>query len=188
MPIRFTVTLAISLLLLGASYAFADGMLNDGPRTRSLGGVGNYLFHSLGPVSVPMTENLYEDQSAYPAVEQLTIRQSSAIAPIQAVNFASGSAHVSPHERNRLDSIAETLNSDPELKAKITGYADSRGTVPKNEALGEARAKAVVEGLRKRGVSQGQLSFKSLGESKPVSENDTEEGRAQNRRVEIQFE
>jgi outer membrane protein OmpA-like peptidoglycan-associated protein len=196
MPIRFTVTLAISLLLLGASYAFADGMLNDGPRTRSLGGVGNYLFHSLAPVPALPTENreettsesLFEDQSAYPAVEQISIRQSSAIAPIQAVNFSSGSARVSAHETNRLESIAETLKSDPDLKAKITGYADSLGSVQKNEALGEARAKAVFEGLRKRGVSQSQLSFKSMGESKPASENDTEEGRAQNRRVEIQFE
>ncbi len=196
MPIRFAVTLIISLLLLGASYAFADGMLNDASRTRSLGGVGNYLFQSLGPLPAPMpenrdattSENLFENQSAFPEFEELSIRQSSAVAPVQAVTFSSGSARVSLQEKSRLDGIAETLKSDPELNAKITGFADNRGSAEKNKVLGKARAKAVYEGLRNRGVSQAQLSYKTMGESEPASDNDTAEGRAQNRRAEVQFQ
>ncbi len=185
--------MAISLLLLGASYAFADGMLNDAPTTRSLGGVGNYLFRSTGPVHEKKNElvnrpTVFEEEPAYPAVEELSVRQSSAIAPVQAITFPKASARITPSERARLDAVADTLKSDSTLKATIVGYTDSEGPAGKNEKLSEERAEAVVRGLKKRGVPGHQLSWRAKGENDPVSDNSTPEGRAQNRRVEIQYQ
>lgn len=85
-------------------------------------------------------------------------------------------------ELNRLVSV---LNDNPKIKIAISGHTDSKGTEQYNLKLSDDRAKAVRQYLIEQGVDQNRISAKGYGESKPISTNDTEEGRQLNRRVEF---
>ena len=84
-----------------------------------------------------------------------------------------------------LDSIVTILEKNPNLKIAIKGHTDSRGAEVYNQALSLRRANAVKEYLESKGISSLRLTTEGLGESKPVASNDTDKGRAMNRRVEL---
>ncbi len=75
--------------------------------------------------------------------------------------------------------------SDPVLKVEVRGHTDNVGNEAYNRTLSEARARAVMDWLFKHGVSTGRLTAKGYGKTKPVADNNSDEGRAKNRRVEI---
>ena len=72
-------------------------------------------------------------------------------------------------------------------KIKVKGHTDNRGTADFNMKLSNDRAKAVVDYLIKRGVSPSKLTYEGYGMSLPLTDNDTEEGRSLNRRVEFEI-
>ena len=80
---------------------------------------------------------------------------------------------------------ASVLNNNPELKIEITGHTDNKGRDSYNLTLSEERAKAVHSYLLKNGIPGTRITYKGYGKSKPVRDNDTEEGRHYNRRVEF---
>lgn len=82
-----------------------------------------------------------------------------------------------------LEAHAAYLTKNPNVKIRIEGHADERGTPEYNIALGERRAKSVVQYLQNRGVSTSQISTVSYGEEKPINTSRTEAGFAQNRRA-----
>jgi OOP family OmpA-OmpF porin len=85
-----------------------------------------------------------------------------------------------------LDAIARTLAERPDVRSvKITGFADIRGTAEFNKRLSKRRAQAVRDALVARGIDGSRLVAEGLGTASPRASNDTEEGRAQNRRVEL---
>jgi len=86
-----------------------------------------------------------------------------------------------------LDEIAAELKADPGLKVIITGYTDNIGSAEVNQYKGMERAQRIRDILVSKGVSPGQIVVRSGGESNPIGDNRTREGRRQNRRVEIQF-
>jgi outer membrane protein OmpA-like peptidoglycan-associated protein len=86
-----------------------------------------------------------------------------------------------------LDRLANLLQDRPEIRIEIHGHTDNTGTPAQNQVLSEARARAVIVSLITRGISAERLSSEGFGESKPIASNKTEEGRAQNRRVEIKI-
>jgi outer membrane protein OmpA-like peptidoglycan-associated protein len=81
--------------------------------------------------------------------------------------------------------IATILNQFPEMNVLIEGHTDSIGTEEYNLTLSQQRAKAVYDFLASQGVPEGHLSYEGYGESRPVADNDTEEGRQKNRRVDL---
>ncbi|MCF8330963.1 MAG: OmpA family protein [Bacteroidales bacterium] len=91
-----------------------------------------------------------------------------------------------PESRVELNRLAELLNKNPELNIRIQGHTDSRGDEAYNQKLSENRAKAVYDFLIQQGITPNRLSYKGFGESKPIADNDTEEGRAKNRRTEFE--
>jgi len=101
------------------------------------------------------------------------------------VLFDSGSASIQPGGRNKLRQFADVLNRYPRETVQIVGYTDSQGTEQSNLDLSRRRAQAVAEELTANGVSASRISTRGLGAADPISTNDTREGRAQNRRVEI---
>ncbi len=103
------------------------------------------------------------------------------------VTFATGSANLSPQFRSTLDKISATLAEYEKTYVDVLGHTDSVGTEAYNQTLSEQRSQTVADYLVSRGVNRARIATKGYGESQPRASNTTEEGRAQNRRVEIRL-
>ncbi len=84
-----------------------------------------------------------------------------------------------------LDQLAQTLQQNPEVIAQVIGHTDSTGQAAYNQTLSVNRAASVTGYLGQRGVAPQRLSASGMGASQPIADNNTEAGRAANRRVEI---
>ena len=101
------------------------------------------------------------------------------------ISFASGRADLQPRLRPVLDQFAQGLGEQPGVEVFIVGHADSSGSSAINDRLSLQRANSVRDYLISRGVKASVLRTEGRGSREPVAGNDTEAGRAQNRRVEI---
>ena len=79
------------------------------------------------------------------------------------------------------------LNTYPDMQIEVGGHTDSKGSDSYNQRLSESRAKAVADYLISKGISERRLQYRGYGKSKPIDTNETEEGRARNRRVEFKI-
>ncbi|WP_322995647.1 OmpA family protein [Castellaniella sp.] len=101
------------------------------------------------------------------------------------VSFDTNQSTLKPALLPVLDSVARALNQHPELRAKAIGYTDSTGNNSINLPLSQRRAQAVTQYLAGQGVAQGRLMTEGLGSANPIGDNNTTQGRALNRRVEL---
>jgi len=101
------------------------------------------------------------------------------------IGFQTGGRNLSGDIYSSLNSVAKILNEYPESALRIVGHTDSVGSAESNFTLSEDRAESVSAYLSKRGIKSGRLSTRGYGERRPVASNDTKQGRAANRRVEI---
>lgn len=101
--------------------------------------------------------------------------------------FETGSAVLKPESRAQLRDVAEILKAYPTATVKIGGYTDNTGDPTANVELSQARAASVVNELIALGVPAARLSSEGYGEAHPVASNDTETGRAQNRRIALRL-
>jgi outer membrane protein OmpA-like peptidoglycan-associated protein len=138
-------------------------------------GIGYYLDKQAEEMEVVLAEqdSLRRNQ------DQLDISMSSDVL------FTSGQSVVQPGGQDKLARFAGVLNRYPESRIQIIGHTDNRGDEDMNNRLSRNRADAVATVLRENGVSGTRISTGGEGESRPVVTNETPEGRAQNRRVEI---
>jgi outer membrane protein OmpA-like peptidoglycan-associated protein/tetratricopeptide (TPR) repeat protein len=90
-----------------------------------------------------------------------------------------------PESEVELRKLIDMLNKNTRMKIEISGHTDNKGTADYNQKLSENRAKAVYNYLIEKGIDKNRLSYKGYGLSKPIDTNDTEEGRANNRRTEF---
>ncbi len=112
------------------------------------------------------------------------------IAEVQAdrkINFEPGSSNVNPSGAKILDEIAEILKECGEIRMEIGGHTDSQGREVMNQRLSQARARAVLNELRMRRVLTSSFTAKGYGESQPIADNESEEGREANRRIEFKL-
>lgn len=108
------------------------------------------------------------------------------ILTINRLGFAFDSAELDRSSKAALDRAVDVIKSNSEsVNLDVVGHTDSRGSEEYNQKLSERRAAAVVDYLVSKGVSRGSLSSSGKGESEPMASNDTEDGRAENRRVEL---
>lgn len=103
------------------------------------------------------------------------------------ITFATDSAEVQPQFRPTLDKVADVLDRYNQTYVDVYGHTDSTGSAQYNQALSERRADAVADYLVSRGVEAARLETMGYGLTQPIASNDTPEGRAQNRRVEIKI-
>lgn len=103
------------------------------------------------------------------------------------ITFATDSAAVQPQFQRTLDQIAGTLAEYRETLVDVYGHTDSTGSDAYNQALSERRATSVADYLAGHGVQPQRIATRGYGESQPVASNDTDAGRAANRRVEVKI-
>jgi len=107
------------------------------------------------------------------------------------VTFASGllfdfdSSVIRGETRSNLDELANSLEKYPRTNLTIVGHTDDVGTASYNDGLSERRAASTARYISSQGVSRGRLTTRGRGESEPIASNETDEGRQQNRRVEV---
>lgn len=104
---------------------------------------------------------------------------------VTGIKFETGKAILRPESMGPLNEILYVMNQNPEIKFSVEGHTDSDGDDAANQTLSEARAKTVMNKLIELGIDKSRLSSKGFGESKPMVDNSTAEGKAQNRRVEF---
>ena len=92
---------------------------------------------------------------------------------------------IQPQFQSTLNQVAQTLASYDQTNIDVMGHTDSTGSDAYNQALSERRAQAVSDYLSTHRVARARMGIRGYGESQPIASNDTEEGKAQNRRVEI---
>ncbi len=107
-------------------------------------------------------------------------------AAVYGIYFDSGKSEIKPASDPALGEIAKLLKGDPGLKLNVVGHTDNDGSLDINMKLSEARAAAVVQALAgKYGIAPGRLKAFGVGPLAPVAANDTADGKAKNRRVEL---
>jgi outer membrane protein OmpA-like peptidoglycan-associated protein len=123
----------------------------------------------------------------YPASEKPEPVQSEVITLSDAgdVLFAFNQSDLTPTAKSQLDSIMGKLLDADVVSIKIVGHTDSVGGDAYNQALSERRASSVAQYLLSQGVAPNKVTSEGKGESQPVADNATDEGRAKNRRVEL---
>ena len=119
-----------------------------------------------------------------PVVEAAPVLKKTVVLP--GVTFAYNKADLLPGAQEILDrEVVPELKADPNLQVIIEGHTDSVGSDEYNMKLSGRRAGAVSKYLVSKGIDSTRLQAKGLGETQPIASNDTEEGRAKNRRVEL---
>ncbi|GAM01100.1 MULTISPECIES: OmpA family protein [Sphingomonas] len=103
------------------------------------------------------------------------------------ITFAYNSSQVQPQFRQTLDQVADILSQYKQTYIDVYGHTDSTGSDAYNQRLSEQRAVSVADYLASRGVQPARIGTRGFGKSQPIASNDTEEGRAANRRVEIKI-
>ena len=116
-----------------------------------------------------------------------TVTESVVITFDSGILFDFNSYNLTAPSKSELDRMAGILNRYPDTDLSIEGHTDSKGTDAYNQKLSEQRASAVADYLASDGISRRRMTIRGFGESSPVATNDTETGRAANRRVEIKI-
>lgn len=101
------------------------------------------------------------------------------------INFDTNKSDLKADGEATVKEIAAMLKTAPDLKLSIEGHTDNVGTAPANQKLSEARAKSVMDAVVKTGIAKDRLTAKGLGQTTPIADNRTDEGKAKNRRVEL---
>jgi len=101
------------------------------------------------------------------------------------INFDTGKSTIKPESKPIIEQIVQMLKANPEVKISVEGHTDNVGNSRSNKILSGDRAKAVATAIIAQGIDAKRLSSVGHGQDKPIADNNTEEGRAKNRRVEI---
>jgi OmpA-OmpF porin, OOP family len=125
-----------------------------------------------------------QDESSAIAPEACETRF-SVISTTGAIYFKTGSAEIDTASDALLDSVAQIANRCPAVRIQVAGHTDAVGSRESNRRLSTLRARSVADYLIRQGVSDGRIDSAGYGDSRPVAPNDTEAGRAKNRRIEF---
>ena len=104
---------------------------------------------------------------------------------VNGIRFDVNAATIKPESNGAINEIFDLMNKHTDIKFSVEGHTDSDGDADHNLKLSEERAKAVMDRLISLGIDPQRLEYKGIGESKPINNNDTPEGKANNRRVEF---
>lgn len=109
----------------------------------------------------------------------------SSIASLDNTHFDFDKASLRPAAIDKLDHAVQVMNDNPTTRVSVEGHTDSVGSDVYNQGLSERRARSVFDYLTSKGIDSSRLTTVGYGEDRPIASNDTEEGRAENRRVDL---
>src|SRR5262245_21453843 len=170
------------------SYAwdFGDGGRGEGPTpSHSYSRPGRYAARVTVTDNDGLTASAATSVEINAPVEAAAPKQPERRIVLQGITFAFNSAKIGEADAPILDVAAEQLQASPSARVSVIGHTDSVGGEAYNQKLSERRAEAVVQYLANHGIDRSRLEASGAGESQPVASNDTADGRAQNRRVEL---
>jgi outer membrane protein OmpA-like peptidoglycan-associated protein len=124
-----------------------------------------------------------EQQMTAAAQEMADAINTSGKLDVYGITFATGQASITPESDQVLSDVVAVLKANPDWRLRVEGHTDNVGNAAANLKLSQARAAAVVAWLTSKGIEPARLSAAGLGDTQPVDDNKTEEGRARNRRV-----
>jgi outer membrane protein OmpA-like peptidoglycan-associated protein len=183
----------VSRTAIGATAGVVGGLvigsLLGGGTGRIIGaGIGGIAGAAVGYTMDKQIKELKE-QTAGSGVEIKPVDDGQAILVNlpNGVTFDTDSTVIKPGFRDTLDTLAASLNKYPNSLIDVYGHTDSTGSDAYNQTLSENRARVVADYLVSRGVNQARIRSTGFGKTQPVASNDTPEGRAANRRVEIKI-
>ncbi len=101
------------------------------------------------------------------------------------ITFDVGKATIKPESMGEINRIVKLMTENPDLKFSVEGHTDATGNAASNQTLSEQRAQAIVDKLVELGIANERLTAVGKGQSNPIADNNTDEGRAKNRRVEF---
>lgn len=140
-----------------------------------------YLFFSENfPLSQKAPDSTYNIDIPLQPIE------ANASIVLKNIFFDLGKFDLKPESTSELDNIFQLMKENPTLKVQISGHTDNIGKAADNLTLSNNRAQAVVKYLTGKGIEAARLTFKGFGATKPIADNATEEGKALNRRTELQ--
>lgn len=132
-----------------------------------------------------LTEKAMEQEVKVDAPYLLSELDKAGRVSIYGINFDTGKATVLPTSEAVLTEVYRLLEGSPDLKLRVEGHTDNTGPKAANEHLSLQRAQAVVTWLTSKGIAAQRLTPLGFGDTKPVADNDSEAGRAKNRRVDL---
>jgi outer membrane protein OmpA-like peptidoglycan-associated protein len=141
---------------------------------------GDSQYRFISVVTGEMTQEMTADAKAW--ADEIN---KSGHAAVYGVEFDLGKATLRPESEKVLVQVAALLNSQPDWQMKVEGHTDSTGSRGGNQVLSQQRAATVVAWLVKDGIAGSRLTAVGLGDTKPIADNSTDEGRTRNRRVEL---
>lgn len=106
---------------------------------------------------------------------------------LRGVNFEFDKSRLTQNAKAILDGVAEELTSHPDIIIELGGHTDAKGSDEYNQQLSEKRAASVVKYLTSKGIAADRMTSAGYGEAQPVADNETDEGRELNRRVELKI-
>jgi outer membrane protein OmpA-like peptidoglycan-associated protein len=118
-------------------------------------------------------------------VAKLTPINNNSVFVLRNLFFDTDKYDLKPESAEELLQLVELMKMNPKMEVMITGHTDNQGAADYNVKLSENRAASVVAYLVKAGIVSARLKWKGYGDSRPAAANDTEEGRAKNRRIEL---
>ena len=180
----------------GVAIGAASGAVIGGILGNNIGKGGNAALGAVlggivggaagGIIGNKMDKQAREIKTALPGAEVERVNEGIKVTMKEnMVNFAFNSSELSSSAKTNLDKLAKVLVNNPDTNINIYGHTDNKGTNAYNMTLSEKRAKSVVNYLASHGVKRNIMFAKGMGESDPVATNETEAGRAENRRVEF---
>jgi outer membrane protein OmpA-like peptidoglycan-associated protein len=170
----------------GAGLGYLLGSVIGGKTARILGaGIGGVAGGAIGYQKDKQIRELRESTAG--SGIDVTDNGDGILLNLPDVTFAVDSTEISPSFQSALDRVAQSMVQYPDSLVDVYGHTDSTGADQYNMNLSQRRADAVSRYLISRGVSSARLQAKGMGESYPVADNNTAEGRAKNRRVEVKI-
>jgi outer membrane protein OmpA-like peptidoglycan-associated protein len=163
-------------------------MQTDGRYEQEIKTLGKYMFTASAEGYLNATDSIVvDDKELTPFVKDIVLQPIEVGVTVRLKNiyFDFDRTTLKSESFVELDKVVDFLKQNPHVEIEISGHTDSKGSDDYNLNLSQGRSQSVVDYLVSQGIDEFRLTAHGYGESKPIDTNDTDDGRANNRRVEF---